>query len=275
MFIITLMQYFKSFDGENIAYKTHHKPNNPKDSIIIVHGFGGDVAFLEDLIEELKKKNEKKQIISLILRGHSFSSKKFPHDEECLEVVHAKDLHSLINHLEINHPIIIGHSLGGIVIQSYLNQKLLPKPKKVFFICSTTQMMGINILRKNFYKILTKIPNRNNHFKTRNKLFYDQFKNSWDIDFRRFLHDTSVIGSPFFWFLHFLAIHGWQNNDIKQLDNKHYYYIFGKNDIIVPSFRQYLSLKDLNKLNKIEINSGHISPITDHKELAKLINKYL
>lgn len=269
------MQYFKSFDGEKIAYKVHYQPDNPRDSIIIVHGFGGDVAFLEDLTRELKKKNNKKQIVSLVLRGHSFSSKIFPHNEEYLEVVHAKDLHFLINHLKTNYPILIGHSLGGIVIQSYLNQKLLPKPKKVFFICSTTQMMGINILRKNFYKILSHIPNGNNHFKTKNKLFYDQFKNGWDIDFRRFLHDTNVIGSLFLWFLHFLSIHGWHNNDIKQLDNKHYYYIFGKNDIIIPSFKQYLSLKDLNKLNKIEINSGHISPITDHEELAKLINKYL
>ncbi|MDH5533164.1 MAG: alpha/beta hydrolase [Candidatus Pacebacteria bacterium] len=275
MLIITLMQYFKSFDGEKIAYKVHHQPNNPTDSIIIVHGFGGDVAFLDDLVDELIKENGKKQIISLILRGHSFSSKTFPQDEEYLEEVHAKDLQMLINHLKTYHPILIGHSLGGIIIQSYLNQNLLPNPRKAFFICSTTQMMGINILRKNFYKILTNTPNGNDHFKTKNKPFYNQFKNGWDIDFRRFLHDTTVIGSLFLWFLHFLSIHGWQNNDIKQLNNKNYYYIFGKNDIIVPSFKQYLSLKDLNKLNKIEINSGHISPITDHIELAKLINKYL
>ena len=79
----------------------------------------------------------------------------------------------------------------------------------------------------------------------------------------------------FLWIIHFLSIKGWKNNDIKQLDNKHYCYIFGKKDIIIPSFKQHLNLKDLNKINKIEINSGHISPITDHIELTKLINKYL
>ena len=191
------MQYFKSFDDQKISYKTHYKPNNPQDSIIIIHGLGGDIAFLDSFVEELIKKNDKQQIISLIMRGHSFSSKIFPHDEEYLEVVHAKDLNNLINHLKIKKPIIIGHSFGGIVIQSYLNQKLRPKPQKVFFISSTTQIIGINILRKIFYKILTKIPNKKNQFKTKDKLFYNQFKNNWDIDIRRFFYDTSVIGSLF------------------------------------------------------------------------------
>ena len=269
------MYYFKSFDDEKIAYKVHQQPNNPIDSIIIVHGFGGDLAFLEDLVEVLKKKNEKKEIISLVLRGHSFSSKTFPQNENYLEVVHAKDLHELIKHLKINNPIIIGHSLGGILIQSYINQDLLPKPKKVFFVCSTTQMVGINILRKVFYKILTKTPNNNINFKTKDRLFYNQFKKGWDINIKRYLHDTTVIGNIFLWFIHFLSINGWKNNNIKQLDNKDYYYIFGKNDIIVPSFKQYKNIKSLNKLNKIEINSGHISPLTHPKQLAELINKYL
>jgi len=268
------MQYFKSFDGEKIAYKINHQPSNSKNSIVIVHGLGGDIALLENFIQELIEEKDDLEIISLALRGHSFSSKIFPKSDHYLEEVHAKDLRELLIYLNLKSPILIGHSLGGIIIQSYLNQDLLPKAKKIFFICASTQTLGIDIFRKFSYKILTKTPNHK-EFHTKSKSFYDKFKNTWDIDFKRFIYDTSVIGGLFIWFLHFFSIHGWRNKDLKKLDEKHYYYILGKNDIIIPKIKQLYRLRNLNRINKIEINSGHIIPITNHKILAKNIIKHI
>jgi pimeloyl-ACP methyl ester carboxylesterase len=268
------MATFKSFDDQIISYSIHSNPKKIQNSIIIVHGFGGDVLIIQDFINYLIEL-ENTQVISYELRGHANSSKHFSNNFSFIEEMHTLDLQALINHLNIVDPILIGHSLGGIIIQEYLNMGLRPTPKQIFLICSTTEISGISIFRKFLYKLISQLPESKNVFKTGSPQFYRRFKTSWDINLFRYIHDTTVVGGILRWMLYFSSLNGWKNKKIHLLDNNDCFYIYGKKDIIVPAQLQKQRIKKLTRINKIEIDAGHIVPITKPEELATLIKKHI
>ena len=273
--IIALMNYFKSFDSELIAFETHQEPNDPTDHLIFVHGLGGDVSFLLPTIVPLSQLQPDVAIYSIWLRGHAFSSKKFPPGRHTIETVHALDLQALIKHLKIERPILLGHSLGGQIIQAYVSQKLSPAPKKFFLVCSSLKNGGNQRLRHLAYKILTKLPAPRTKFSSRPPDFYQSFAHSSDLNIFRFWYDSGVLGGLTYWLLHFFSILGWENNDRKSLDQNSGFYLYGKKDIIIPRGHQIRHLKKFKNLHKIEIDSGHIAPITAGEDLAKTISQNL
>lgn len=268
------MNYFQSFDGEKIAYFIHQNPPEAKKTIILIHGFGGDTHLIKNFVNALCE-NDDHKIISYMLRGHANSSRNFPNNFAYIEETHSHDLQALLQHLKVENPIFIGHSLGGIILQSYINQKLKPQPQQTIFICTTTKMFGLDYFRKYLYQLITLFPNSETNFKKQNQEFYEKFKNSWDLDITRFYYDTQVVGGFINWMLYFFSLHGWENHHLNLIDKANNYYIYGKRDIIVPKLLQEQRLEDLNKINKIEINSGHIPVITQPKELAKKINEII
>jgi pimeloyl-ACP methyl ester carboxylesterase len=270
------MASFQSFDGKSLNYQIHSQPKNIKNSIVVIHGFGGDIGLLDEFIHNLTNL-ETTQIISYELRGHINSSHHFSKKFSTFEKIHTLDLQSLLQHLNVESPIMIGHSLGGIIIQEYINKNLKPTPKQLFFICTTTQILGSNYFRKFLYKILCQFPETKKPFSKPQKpsSFYKKFKTSWDIDLFRFSHDTRVVGGFTKWFLYFFSLNGWKNKNLRSIDHKDNYYIYGKKDIIVPALLQKYKIRKLENINKIEINSGHIAPVTHPEQLATLIKKYL
>jgi len=267
------MNYLKSFDGEKIAYQFLSNPPNYQDTIVLVHGFGGDPNFLIPFVEELIKLIPKKRIISYNLRGHGYSTMRFPKNAQSFEQTHTKDLQFLLRHLKIKNPILVGHSLGGIAVQEYLVEKLEPHPKKTIFVCTTTHLSGLPQIKKVFFELLKKLPISTTHPKEKSVNFHRQFKNNLDIDLKRFAHDTRISGGLVRWLVMMGSLLGWQNHNLSSLDKKSCYYIYGSKDLIVPAFVQERRLKKLTKINKILINSNHISPITSTEELAQIISK--
>lgn len=271
------MNYFQSFDSEKIAYqiKSNQASADLTNAIVIAHGIGGDLNFLEKFIDRLSKNLHSRPIVSFNLRGHGLSSAHFPATHDKIETVYAKDLQALIVHLKIKKPIFIGHCLGGMVMQEYLNLDFKPKPEKLFLICSMTQTLGIPALRNIFYKILRKSSPNSIRPKNVYKSFYDNLLDSHDLNPVRIYHDTKLVGGIKMWILHYLSVLGWKNTRLENIDKKSYFYIYGKKDIINPEILQKIRLKKLTNINKIALNSGHIAPMSNYQELADEISKKL
>lgn len=266
------MQFLKSFDSENIGYQVVNQPQNSEENIVIIPGFGGDINFLNNFLAELKINRPTATIYFFNPRGHGFSSKNFPENEASIEVVHAKDFLAFVKHNDLKEFIAIGHSYGGVILQNYFNLSGIYKPQKFFLVCSTIQIVGFSRLKNICYKLLSRIPDNKKPFFYQSPQFYKKFENSRDIDLIRWLHDTKVTGGILNWFLHFISISHWQNRNLDTLNQEIGYYLYGKKDIIIPRSTQMSYLNKLNKINQLEVDSGHLAPITNPKELAKVIS---
>lgn len=268
------MQFLKSFDSEKIGYQVINQPENSKNSIIVIPGFGGDINFLNNFLAELKKLNPKSEIYFYSPRGHAFSSNNFPEDS-LIEQVHAQDFFTFIKYLNLKNFTVVCHSYGGVILQNYLNLHNVPQPNNFFLICSTPEILGISFLKKISYQLLSKKGGDKKPFAYQTPKFYKKFEKSWDIDLERWFHDTVVMGGVINWLLHFLSISHWQNKNLNTLNQETGYYLYGKKDIIIPKLQQLNYLKKLNKIHALEINSGHLAPITNPVETAQIISSHI
>jgi pimeloyl-ACP methyl ester carboxylesterase len=78
--------------------------------IIFVHGWAATRRFWEGSARQL---SDAYRTISIDLRGHGASDKRRELDYSLDRMT--KDLFELVNHLRISAPIIVGHSLGGLI----------------------------------------------------------------------------------------------------------------------------------------------------------------
>lgn len=265
------MPLIKSFDSESINYHLFRHDPNSGEYLIIIPGFGGDINFYNDALNLIKQQKPHLNLVVTFLRGHGFSTKNFPDVSAHITQIHAQDLLALIKKLRPKKLYLVGHSFGGVILQDYLNIDQSIKPEKFFLFCSTTKMLGIKVFSQIAYQILANWPKQTKPFSHQTPNFYKRFGSSWDLDFKRWLHDCSVVGGVIPWLAHFIAMSAWENKFIKNLDLESGYYFYGKQDIIVPKLIQLANLKNLNKINKIELNCGHLPPITHTKIFATSI----
>lgn len=104
--------YLKTRDNINIYFeeKGQGKP------IIFIHGWSGSCEFFKPQLEELSKNN---RVIIYDLRGHGKSDRT---DKGLTLQSFAKDLKELITNLDLEKPILIGWSMGAMVIFEYIKQ---------------------------------------------------------------------------------------------------------------------------------------------------------
>ncbi len=105
------MSYCATDDGEMIYY-TDVGNGQP---LFFIHGWMSDGLDFEKNIAFFSKKYH---CISMDIRGHGFSGRI----EKSLKLNQvANDVHNIIQKLNLNTPILIGHSMGTVVIFSYLS----------------------------------------------------------------------------------------------------------------------------------------------------------
>lgn len=80
------------------------------DPIVLIHGFGLDSRIWQKQVEELSKTNK---VITYDLRG--FGKSSIPTQRYS----HSEDLNELLKELNIQNPIIVGHSFGGEIAGEY------------------------------------------------------------------------------------------------------------------------------------------------------------
>ena len=97
----------KSSDGVYVVYETH---GQGKPALVFVHGWSCDKSYWKAQVPHFTQKH---QIVTLDLAGHGQSG--LGRKDWTIEVF-GKDVQSVIEYLELDSVILIGHSMGGSVI---------------------------------------------------------------------------------------------------------------------------------------------------------------
>jgi len=100
-------------NGIRIAYQ---ESGSGSSSVLLVHGWGGDHTYLE--LQEAHLQGEYR-VINVDLRGHGASDS--PQDDYTMEL-YADDLAWLCKELELSRPLVVGHSMGGMVALQLASQ---------------------------------------------------------------------------------------------------------------------------------------------------------
>ncbi|HEX6383722.1 MAG TPA: alpha/beta fold hydrolase [Anaerolineae bacterium] len=92
----------------------HIAPERPAQTLVFVHGFGGDARQWRYQIEQFAPRN---RIIAMDLRGHGRSS--WPSTGYSMAIMLA-DLAAVLDHLQVTEPfVLIGHSFGGAIVTDF------------------------------------------------------------------------------------------------------------------------------------------------------------
>lgn len=81
--------------------------------LLLVHGITERAATWDPLVDPLARAGF--EVVCVDLRGHGSSSRTPPYDLATM----ASDLGAVIGELELDDPLLVGHSLGGAVVSAY------------------------------------------------------------------------------------------------------------------------------------------------------------
>ncbi len=122
----------RSFDGTHINYDIRRQDNN-KTFLVFIHGVGSNLKVWRKI--RLFFDKLKIPTIAIDLRGHGKSDKpKVLKDYDLKNFAH--DVKEVLKKEKIRHPIIIGHSMGGMVTLAF--QELYPNFAKKYVIISSS-----------------------------------------------------------------------------------------------------------------------------------------
>jgi pimeloyl-ACP methyl ester carboxylesterase len=95
-------------DGCRIAFEE----TGAGPDLVLVHGITESRRAWDPVLPLLA---EQWRVIAVDLRGHGESSRRAPYDPESL----AADLGAVVAELALDAPLVVGHSLGGVVVSAY------------------------------------------------------------------------------------------------------------------------------------------------------------
>lgn len=102
------MESVQAADGARIAYTV--RGNGPP--LVLVHGITESHHAWDPVVPAL---TERWQVVALDLRGHGESDRRDPYDPVTL----ASDVHAVVAATGVEQPLMVGHSLGGVVVSAY------------------------------------------------------------------------------------------------------------------------------------------------------------
>ena len=104
--------YFKSYDGTKIYYESRGEGR----PIVLCYGIG---CLINHWRYQIKNFSENYQVFTFDYRAHHKSERPMDYDQINIEAL-AKDLHSLMDHLQIQKASVWGHSFGTqVILRSY------------------------------------------------------------------------------------------------------------------------------------------------------------
>ncbi len=100
-------------DGTVIAFE---ETGQGRD-LVLVHGITESRRAWDPVIPHLA---ERWRVVAVDLRGHGDSGRQAPYDPATL----ATDVGAVVDHLALDEPLMVGHSLGGVVVSVYAGARL-------------------------------------------------------------------------------------------------------------------------------------------------------
>lgn len=263
-------KYIETNSGLNIVqYFTGTKPTR---AIIFVGGIGSGVRAWDEVIDLILEKLPDTLCVSFDLRCHGASECSLPTDGIDLVQVMSKDLLSVASQLGKDLPItLIGHSLGGTVVQEAVTLYPSLRNAKKILICSTikTQLSFIAKPSKFYGLVRWLTKNKKPGKEVSNQLFI-RFKNTGDFYLPRVLPEFFRLTPPVFFAL-WLGCFSYKNTHLEFIDNENTLILYGKNDHILPLKYQEKTFQKLHKAVIHSIDSNHVASLNDPIEIANQI----
>jgi pimeloyl-ACP methyl ester carboxylesterase len=100
------MQFLKR-DGVKLYFELARGPNRP---VLLIHGWCCDHSYLTPQFEHYSRAGH--DVVAVDLRGHGLSDK--PRERYTMQLF-ADDMAFVCERLALQKPVLIGHSMGGIV----------------------------------------------------------------------------------------------------------------------------------------------------------------
>jgi len=135
---------FKKIRNIKVNYKQYGKG----DDIILLHGWGQNIGMMEPIGNKLC---ENHRITIVDLPGFGLSSEP---DYAYNVSDYVELLHDLLNYLEIDNPILIGHSFGGRISIVYASKY---KVKKLVLFGSPCVRHVYKSKKQSFFKMIKKV----------------------------------------------------------------------------------------------------------------------
>jgi len=264
-----------SFDGTSINYDIH-RIRNSKEFLIFIHGVGGDLTRWKKIRSFFHKL--KISTLAIDLRGHGKSDKpKFLEDYKLKKF--AQDIREIIKKERIKNPILVGHSLGGMITLTF--QDLYPELAKKYIIigsCYKTPRKLKKIFKKIEYpitllnkKFRTTFPKRRKTYNSNKKILKKLEKNN----ILRIIID--VLKTSFkSWLFTLENINHFEGENILKTITKPVLILSGGKDSII-NVKNSRRLHELIKGSKLKIfpKGEHILPLTNPKEVSDEIYNFI
>lgn len=107
----------KSSLGGSLYAATYGNCTNPTSTVVLVNGLGGTIDRWLPVLEHFLQLEPDTQCITYEHRGHTASTHVFPVQETRLCDVLACDLADVITQLAVHPPVLVGHSMGSLIIE--------------------------------------------------------------------------------------------------------------------------------------------------------------
>jgi pimeloyl-ACP methyl ester carboxylesterase len=257
------MPVFKH-DGKQIFYVDVDKRADKAtgSTIIFVHGAGSSHLIWALQLREFSKEH---RTIALDLSGHGMSANT--EGELSIEKHFAEEVATLIRHLELESFILVGHSMGGGVVMSYVLKEGVLKPKALVLV-DTSCNLDLSKLRRGLLK--ETIEDRIYFFKSR---LFEQYTESYQL---KKLDDDMRLSNPLVMNRDLAACSRFDITDrCGEIDLPVFVLVGSDDDIITPAiaaeFEKRLPRADIAVVK----GADHIPMVEKPEEFNRLFRKFV
>lgn len=162
-----------------------------KPSVVFIHGLSSSSSAW---IEYEKKFMDTCNILSVDLRGHGKSWRPHEYEEYAVHKF-ADDINALLDHVQIQNPILISHSYGTMVALDFLVRHEARVKAAVFLSPSfKIRKTGAALLFHRFLQLVIQSKILPSSPKTGGRVDYSPYKNTGDLNPRRLFADIKNTG---------------------------------------------------------------------------------
>jgi pimeloyl-ACP methyl ester carboxylesterase len=95
-----------------------HGKGNDACPLVLVHGLSFDRTMWRPAVEELMFIDPRRRVIAFDLPGHGESSAQVSYDLDSV----VASLHRAVEEAEVESPVVVGHSIGAVIVSAYAAQ---------------------------------------------------------------------------------------------------------------------------------------------------------
>jgi pimeloyl-ACP methyl ester carboxylesterase len=134
---------------KELTVKLFYNLRGSGDPIVLIHGAFDSHRWWDPIRDQL---SQKYMIVTIDVRGHGESTKL---KKPASVARFSEDLHYVIEELDINNPVLVGHSMGGMIALQYTLDH--PTNVKAQVLIATTPYVGKISIRRQLPYYLSKV----------------------------------------------------------------------------------------------------------------------